>query len=345
MSYKLSIIIPIYKVEPYLHKCINSILAQTFADFELILVDDGSPDKCGEICDEYAKRDTRIKVIHKENGGVSAARNAGLEIAQGEYIGFVDSDDYIEKDMYEILYKLSKEYDADIVECGFSIVKEDEVKPILTNTNIITGDKLLALHLLAKHWAHCLSWNKIYKKYLFDGIKFPCGMIHEEEVIMHRLFFSLNKYVYIGESKYFYVQREGSIMDESYSLKRLNRLEAYKDRFYFLKNNIKEESIIRLVEHKYFMCIIDNYNSLNSNSKLDIHKIHRKKLKKCIVENYSGFLKNNLLVEYKHLIMLSRLNQFLFDLLYNIHSNFSKWYYNIRYKCAIFINAKMKKTL
>ena len=115
---KVSIIVPVYKVGPYLAKCIDSILSQTLTDFELILVDDGSPDSCGEICDGYAKKDERIKVIHKQNGGLSSARNAGLDIAKGEYIGFVDSDDYIEHDMYEFLYKNSVQYDTDIACCG-----------------------------------------------------------------------------------------------------------------------------------------------------------------------------------------------------------------------------------
>lgn len=103
MNPKISIIVPVYEVEPYIHKCVDSILAQTFTDFELILVDDGSPDNCGEICDEYEENDSRIRVIHKENGGPSSARNAGLNIAKGDYIGFVDSDDWIETDMYEML--------------------------------------------------------------------------------------------------------------------------------------------------------------------------------------------------------------------------------------------------
>lgn len=111
---EISIIVPVYKVEPYLRKCLDSILAQTFTNFEVILVDDGSPDNSGKICDEYAIKDSRVRVIHKENGGLSSARNAGIDIAQGKYLGFVDSDDYIAEDMYEVLYENLKFYDADI---------------------------------------------------------------------------------------------------------------------------------------------------------------------------------------------------------------------------------------
>ena len=137
---KLSIIVPIYNVEPYLRKCIDSILAQTFTDFECILVDDGSPDNCPTICDEYAKKDSRIRVIHKENGGLSDARNAGLDIAQGEYIGFVDSDDYILEDMYSQMILKMDLYHADIVVCGIENI--DENGNILENWQNLCGDSV-----------------------------------------------------------------------------------------------------------------------------------------------------------------------------------------------------------
>ena len=121
---KLSIIVPVYKVEQYLHKCIDSILSQPFTDFELILIDDGSPDCCGKICDEYAAKDDRIIVIHQKNRGVSAARNAGLDIARGEYIGFVDSDDWIEPKMYEIMLIVAKKMQVDVVMCGHNYIAE-----------------------------------------------------------------------------------------------------------------------------------------------------------------------------------------------------------------------------
>ena len=126
---ELSIIVPVYKVEKYLPKCLDSILAQTFTDFELILIDDGSPDRCGDICDEYAAKDDRLIVIHQENKGVSAARNAGLDIARGEYIGFVDSDDWIEPEMYETMLATAKESEAEIVACGAN--HSDETETIL----------------------------------------------------------------------------------------------------------------------------------------------------------------------------------------------------------------------
>lgn len=121
---EISIIVPVYKVEPYLRKCVDSILAQTFTDFEVILVDDGSPDNSGKICDEYASKDSRVRVIHKKNGGLSSARNAGIDVARGKYLGFVDSDDYIEKDMYELLYDNIVKEQADLSICGIYDVYE-----------------------------------------------------------------------------------------------------------------------------------------------------------------------------------------------------------------------------
>lgn len=342
MNYELSIIVPVYKVEPYIHKCIISILSQTFTSFELILVDDGSPDKCGEICDEYARKDTRVRVLHKENGGLSSARNAGIDIAQGEYISFIDSDDYIDKDMYESMFYLSRKYDADVVECGFSKVRGNEIEPIIHKEGTIVGDNLFALGLLAEFGLHSLACNKIYRRYLFDGVRFPFGKIHEDEFVMHKIFLSLKRYVYLGKSEYFYVQREGSIMAEGYSLKTLNRLEAYEERYYFLKNNINEQSILSLVEYRYFNEIMNNYFSLSANSKLDPDRSLRKNLRKHILKNCDAFLKNELISRFRKSIILMRLNQNLFDIVYFLYRHLSKWYFNFKYKLRNFMKLKFK---
>ena len=142
MNELISIIIPIYNVEKYLHCCINSVIRQTYKNLEIILIDDGSPDNCGKICDEYAKKDNRIKVIHKENGGLSSARNAGLDIAKGEYISFVDSDDYVAENFIEKLYKLCKENDADIAECDFYRIKANEKSMLYVSTTAVMNKEL-----------------------------------------------------------------------------------------------------------------------------------------------------------------------------------------------------------
>lgn len=144
---KISIIVPVYNVEKYLEKCVRSILAQTFTDFELILVDDGSPDSSGAMCDQFAKQDERVKVIHKENGGLSDARNAGIEIATGEYLGFIDSDDYIADDMYELLYTNIVKEDADLSICGIYDVYEGK-EPVEKQQQYIVLDKVAAMKMI-----------------------------------------------------------------------------------------------------------------------------------------------------------------------------------------------------
>ena len=144
---KISIIVPVYNVEKYLEKCVRSILAQTFTDFELILVDDGSPDSSGAMCDQFAEQDQRVKVIHKENGGLSDARNAGIEIATGEYLGFVDSDDYIADDMYELLYTNIVKEDADLSICGIYDVYEGK-EPVEKQQQYIVLDKVAAMKMI-----------------------------------------------------------------------------------------------------------------------------------------------------------------------------------------------------
>ena len=159
----ISIIVPVYDVEPYLRKCIDSILIQSYRDLEIILVDDGSPDNCGAICDEYAEKDKRIKVIHKKNGGLSDARNAGLDIATGEYIGFVDSDDWVMPDMYEYLYKAVKEYDADMSVCGYYDYWGKTISGrYCQDIQVYKGQEGIKALLDLKFGNYV--WNKLYKR-------------------------------------------------------------------------------------------------------------------------------------------------------------------------------------
>ena len=187
----ISIIVPVYNVENYLGKCVESILNQTFKDFELILVDDGSSDKSGVMCDQYKEQDKRIKVVHKENGGLSSARNAGLEVAEGEYIGFIDSDDWIMPDMYQFLYDMAIISNADIAQCGFRKVDEegyeygeDSVSKSFV-TKQYTGQEAIK-QLYGKTQdkeINFLTWNKLYRSTLFSNLHFSEGK-NNEDVIM-----------------------------------------------------------------------------------------------------------------------------------------------------------------
>jgi len=226
---KISIIIPIYNVEAYLSKCIESVLAQTFSDFELILVDDGSTDSCAKICDEYAAQDTRIKVIHKENGGQSTARNMGLDIAQGRYIGFVDGDDYIAIDMYERLYTAIINYNAQISVCGrFNVNKEATSPFFVTDKPIIMDSKEGIRRLLIYENMDSAPWDKLFAASLFDNIRFPSGYICEDVAVVYRLLETAKKIVHIGKPLYYYLQRQGSTSRAAFSEKSMGLVTYHK---------------------------------------------------------------------------------------------------------------------
>lgn len=208
----VSLIVPVYNVRPYIHKCIKSILNQTFTDFELILVDDGSDDGSGDVCDQYAISDSRIIVIHKNNGGQSSARNTGLEIAKGRYIGFVDADDYIAPSMVETLFDLAAKYDADITECGYKSIFPDKelICEFGNGLEFGEGDFLVEKYIKGDIFYGIVT--KFFKKGLFNKIRFPEGRIYEDTWMT--LYFCLDKlrYVRIDDPLYFYVQTYNSTL-------------------------------------------------------------------------------------------------------------------------------------
>jgi len=212
MSALISIIVPVYKTEPYLRKCLESIVSQTYKNMEIILVNDGSPDNCGEICDKYASIDSRIKVIHQKNGGLSAARNAGLRIASGEYIGFVDSDDWIENDMFETLYLGALKYGADIAICGYFYEDCAKYKEVKEEHTVLLDCKDALHHLILDKTFTNHVWNKLFKNKLFEGVYFPEGRIFEDIATTYKLFEKTDKVVYLNSCKYYYRQREDSIV-------------------------------------------------------------------------------------------------------------------------------------
>ena len=212
-EYKISVIVPVYKVEKYLNKCVDSIINQTYKNLEIILVDDGSPDNCGKICDEYSKKDNRIKVIHKENGGVSSARNVGLDLATGDYIGFVDSDDWIETDMYEYLLNICIKFNCQVSRCNYiecndynkTYKKEQEKISIFENDDII-------IDLVTGNWNEGVLWNKLYKKSLLQGIVFDEKLSCSEDLLFnYYILKNTNKLVCSNQIKYNYIIRENTI--------------------------------------------------------------------------------------------------------------------------------------
>ena len=230
----ISVIVPVYKVEKYLPQCIESIQKQTYKELEIILVDDGSPDRSPQICDLYAQGDSRIKVIHQDNKGLSGARNAGLEIATGEYIGFVDSDDYIKENMYEVLYRALNSEKADMAICSYEKVSEEgerleNISPI--KNDVLGGYDILKKLTESKGWYYVTMWNRLYKKELFSQIRLPEGKNHEDEAVAHKIYLAAEKVVTIGEALYCYRNAENSIMSNRTSIKRLDGVEALYERF------------------------------------------------------------------------------------------------------------------
>ncbi|WP_275400788.1 glycosyltransferase family 2 protein [Enterococcus faecium] len=226
---EISIIVPVYKVEPYLRKCVDSILAQTFTDFEVILVDDGSPDNSGKICDEYASKDSRVRVIHKKNGGLSSARNAGIDVARGKYLGFVDSDDYIEKDMYELLYDNIVKEQADLSICGiYDIYAGKKVKILPEEYKVL--DKVSAMKIVLEAQSFSVhAVNKLYKKELFSKIRYPENIITEDAAVILDILEQTNKVVADSRQKYYYFHRENSISTNYFSEKNIDTINVWKN--------------------------------------------------------------------------------------------------------------------
>lgn len=249
MEQKVSVIVPIYKVEPYLKRAVASILHQTYHNLEIILVDDGSPDQCGRICDDYAKEDNRITVIHKENGGLSDARNAGLDAAHGEYIVFVDSDDFIAEDYVETLMQCLKKYDADVAMCSYAVTASVELDESIFKASrdetVEVCDRRELLNNLydANHkdaTYFIVSWNKIYKASLWQDVRFPKGRIHEDEATTYKIYDRAQKGVYLHRPLYGYFTAPSSITRDRFNIKRLQWMDALDDRIAYFEDKTEQ---------------------------------------------------------------------------------------------------------
>lgn len=234
---QIAVIVPVYKVEPYLRRCVDSILEQTFTDFELILVDDGSPDNCGAICDEYAKKDSRVYVIHQENKGLSAARNAGIDWvfanSNSEWLNFVDSDDWVHPEYLFTLYDAVNTCNVKMAICDCEIVEEytsaytaEKVNPV-----IMTAEETF----VSRNEMSIVAYAKLYHRTSFEQIRFPVGKICEDAFVTHRILLE-QEYVAVCDTKlYYYFQRQDSILHAPWSVKRLDRIEAHECRLNDLK--------------------------------------------------------------------------------------------------------------
>lgn len=235
----ISVIIPVYQVESFLNRCMESVLCQTYRNLEIILVDDGSYDECACICDKWIKEDDRIRAIHKRNGGLSDARNAGMPLATGEYISFIDSDDTVTPDYFEILLRTLQAENSDIIECGVVKFYEDghfdAFKDDLSVSNYSAIDGLSGL--INENPFHQHVWNKLYKAELVLDVPFPFGKLNEDEFWTYQVFGEAKCVTKINRTMYHYFQRSNSIMGESFNLRRLDALEGKYNRQQYIEKN------------------------------------------------------------------------------------------------------------
>mgnify|MGYP000189368554 FL=1 len=299
---KVSVIIPVYNVENYLRKCLNSLVNQTLKDIEIIVVNDGTLDNSQEIIDEYVKKyPKKVVSIIQENGGQGAARNTGLLHAKGEYIGYVDSDDYVEENMYEELYKKAKEEDSDIVICGNNVVKE--------NYEFLSKEDVDKEFLLGK----MAVWNKIYKKNIIvdNKIQFRSKVWYEDLDFTMKVYFSSKKISYVDKALYNYLLREGSTMNNNNIKRNLELIEAFDSLIDYCKdkkiyNKAKDEIEFLCIYHMYIFAITRVLNT-NNNYKAKIAIIN--KFRDYINSNFPNFKQN------KYLYLLPKRRKLIYNLI------------------------------
>lgn len=289
---KISVIIPVYNVEEYLERCVDSVLAQTFTDIEVILVDDGSTDNSGKICDEYAEKDPRISVIHKENGGLSDARNSGIEAANGKYIGFVDSDDYIDTDMYEFLYGIAQKENADVAMCElYHCYAGKEIFRHPSDYYKVT-DNIGAIHcVLESRITSVTTVNKLYLRELFNNLRFRKGKTAEDAFIMVDLLSKAKTVVITNAQKYYYFHRAGSITTKPFNIRDLDAIEAYEynaKRALEISPDLADVVLLRRCWSRFYvldkMMISDgNYDHSLEKEYIDFLKKNKKFILKCDV--------------------------------------------------------------
>ena len=299
----VSIIVPVYNVEKYIERCIDSILEQSYEEIEVLLIDDGSTDNSGKICDEASQKDKRITVVHKKNGGLSDARNVGLELCKGDWILFVDSDDCINKYVVQICIESATKKDgADIIWFNYTNVEDNQnvdfrEKKVAMEMQTETG--ALAVKRCFMNVGSIVVWNKMYKRSLFQKLRFPKGKIHEDEFLTYKLLYNAKKVGYIDVSLYYYTIRNNSIMRTEFNKKRLVLLEVFEERIVFFKNRNEQEL--------YEISVMQYYHILRTLYALSGQKKEYIKEQKVIVDkiiNYSSeFLKNKYLSKIHKVIL------------------------------------------
>ncbi|MDY4488031.1 MAG: glycosyltransferase family 2 protein [Candidatus Limivicinus sp.] len=285
---EISIIVPVYNVEKYLPRCVDSILGQTFTNFDLILIDDGSPDNCLAICEEYATKDSRVHVIHQENGGLSAARNAGIDYSfansNSEWITFIDSDDWVHHDYLKTLFALAHNYDVKISMCGY--IKRDTFcfdGPLNDSPTLLLNSEQAYID----YYSFCMpAYCKLYRKSLLSELRFPIGKLHEDAFITHLLIFMAENVAISEEKLYCYFTNPESITHAQWTEKRLDEIEAHENRLTFLYDNNYADAYKREIQ-AYLYSLFYQIKSLQSIS--DLFPYHFRMLTKKFRKNVLHF--------------------------------------------------------
>lgn len=282
-DYLISIIVPIYNVEQYLRDCLESIIHQTYHNLEILLVDDGSPDQCGEICDEYANKDKRIVVIHQHNQGISGARNAALDIAKGDYFLFVDGDDSIELNACEIVLTTAIEQDADLICFGYNkVTKNGVMEPFAIGTAGKRAKQYVMKQLVWHRWiVSDAIWNKFYSRKLFEGVRFPVGRSFEDLATLYKLIHNADTIYMLSNVLYNYSIREGSITNSNkYYDEHVNHMLFYKERLEFLR--------------EYYPALVDiQLSMIFKKLIIDTHKLRKDQHGREVKRDLASFLKTH----------------------------------------------------
>lgn len=258
---KISVIIPVYNIEAYIAQCIESVINQTYKKLEIILVDDGSTDSSGDICDKYASQDNRISVIHKKNGGLSDARNVAIDKASGNYILFIDGDDYIHHYTIEVLVSTARQYNSEVTTCGYSYVFDDSIvdlsEALEKSQPLVFTVEMAIENLMYQKNTTTSAWGKLYKKELFSsGVRYPKSAICEDLPTTYKLFAKANTLAILSNPLYLYRQRKGSIIQSSFKPNRLQALDFAKDQLAFIQDSfpgIESAAINRLFMEAVFI--------------------------------------------------------------------------------------------
>lgn len=294
---KISIIAPVYQVEKYIGQCIESVINQTFKNFELILIDDGSKDKSGNICDEYAKRDKRIHVVHTENKGAASARNRGLDLATGKYIAFVDGDDYLAKNMLDKLYKVITQENCDVVVCDFLNLHANPDKDFslqLSDSKVSGREILSHLKNQKNYGVWTIVWNKLYKKEILKDLRFPEGKYFEDEIFSDQLYLRCNEVQVISDVLYYHRVLETSTMNTQKIRNYLDLIDAFQLRInLYLENRLPDDEIYKVLIYMlepYTKCAKADFMG-NDKEKLKQAKRFIRKSSRILIKKRLSFIK------------------------------------------------------